>query len=586
MNTCTTEKEYISIIASQAQSACSRLKTMLPSVIIGQACLETGYGIPSYWDNPQIEALMRYNNLLGMKSSLLNASWSDKTVWPGKSLTKQTPEVYNGRKVTITDNFRIYESVEQCFSDYILFLLYASNNGKGGTPKYGRAVTDIKDPETLIKTINAKGYATNPNYWQSVMKIINKHDLTQYDVEPDYKPAEEVDMAGKTEAIKIIDITSKNTPPRTGNTRQALVFHFLGVAGADNPYLYGGGYGGQWYIARNGDIYHAVKPGGTVWAVGSGGWGLKGTKWNNSNTESVEMGCECDGDKNSIYDKKWWFHMATQESAVKLARYWLEMRGYGVSEKTVNERILVHNTITNKPCPAPWLHGAGYKSGREKGQVNWSFDEFKRKIWKGYTGRTVVEGGSPSGATKIEERNYLKKGDKGNVVQIMQEKLIACGYDCGKSGADGDFGNATLAAVKAFQADAGLTVDGYYGEKSKAALEALYNKKKEASAGQAEEPASGSDPGGAAALEEVRASVEPKEKDPGVAGTYRVTTPLNLRNGPGTGEKVLKLMDTGTKVHCYGYLTTVGSVKWLFVQTTINGNVYTGFCCRTYLARI
>jgi hypothetical protein len=68
----------------------------------------------------------------------------------------------------------------------------------------------------------------------------------------------------------------------------------------------------------------------------------------------------------------------------------------------------------------------------------------------------------------------LTKGSTGEAVKTMQTMLIACGYSCGSAGADGDFGNNTLAAVKAFQKDKGLTVDGIYGPVTKAALEKAY----------------------------------------------------------------------------------------------------------------
>lgn len=72
-------------------------------------------------------------------------------------------------------------------------------------------------------------------------------------------------------------------------------------------------------------------------------------------------------------------------------------------------------------------------------------------------------------------RNWLQKGDSGSEVKEMQELLIANGFDCGLSGADGEFGDDTEKAVKAFQAKYGLTVDGQYGEKSKAKLKGLSN---------------------------------------------------------------------------------------------------------------
>lgn len=74
--------------------------------------------------------------------------------------------------------------------------------------------------------------------------------------------------------------------------------------------------------------------------------------------------------------------------------------------------------------------------------------------------------------------NNLTIGSKGTAVKTMQEMLIACGYSCGSYGADGDFGNATYAAVRQFQTENGLLVDGIYGPNSKAKLTALYEAKK------------------------------------------------------------------------------------------------------------
>ena len=77
--------------------------------------------------------------------------------------------------------------------------------------------------------------------------------------------------------------------------------------------------------------------------------------------------------------------------------------------------------------------------------------------------------------------NTLQRGSKGELVKTMQTMLIACGYSCGSAGADGDFGANTAAALRQFQKEQGLVVDGVYGPKSKAALEKLYqNKKQEA----------------------------------------------------------------------------------------------------------
>ncbi len=177
---CSSEEEYIKRIAPAVQAACKKYG-YLPSVLIAQSCLENGYGIPSYWDNTEIAGLIRYNNMVGLKASLLNSSWSDKTVWTGRTVTKQTPEEYNGKRVIITDTFRAYDSIEQCFEDFLLFLTYASNYGYGGAPKYGPEVLAIKSPRKLITAVASRGYATDSAYPDSVMRIIKKHKLTKYD---------------------------------------------------------------------------------------------------------------------------------------------------------------------------------------------------------------------------------------------------------------------------------------------------------------------------------------------------------------------------------------------------------------------
>ena len=56
----------------------------------------------------------------------------------------------------------------------------------------------------------------------------------------------------------------------------------------------------------------------------------------------------------------------------------------------------------------------------------------------------------------------LKKGSTGDLTAVLQALLICHGYDTG--GLDGDFGNQTDAAVRAFQSDNGLYVDGIAGK--------------------------------------------------------------------------------------------------------------------------
>lgn len=58
----------------------------------------------------------------------------------------------------------------------------------------------------------------------------------------------------------------------------------------------------------------------------------------------------------------------------------------------------------------------------------------------------------------------LSKGMEGNDVKTLQAALIARGFSCGNSGADGDFGNNTDAALRKFQTKYNLGADGIAGK--------------------------------------------------------------------------------------------------------------------------
>lgn len=73
----------------------------------------------------------------------------------------------------------------------------------------------------------------------------------------------------------------------------------------------------------------------------------------------------------------------------------------------------------------------------------------------------------------------LRNGCEGNDVRELQGDLIELGYSCGSWGCDGEFGDATEIAVKAFQAYAGLEEDGVVGPLTLTALiEALADLRK------------------------------------------------------------------------------------------------------------
>lgn len=130
---------------------------------------------------------------------------------------------------------------------------------------------------------------------------------------------------------------------------------------------------------------------------------------------------------------------------------------------------------------------AGDQSGNEirvQGYWNYPWDYVFRYPESGSSGGSGSDSGGSASAdvTPVTPTSTnLKKGSKGAKVKELQQNLIDLGYDLGKWGADGDFGNDTKNAVIAFQKDAFPDEpgewDGIVGKKTKAAIEKALKEK-------------------------------------------------------------------------------------------------------------
>ena len=114
--------------------------------------------------------------------------------------------------------------------------------------------------------------------------------------------------------------------------------------------------------------------------------------------------------------------------------------------------------------------------GVKYGVVRTQLYERKPNYWGWMTKYYDYDGSSIVPAPVPADNPTLRNGSKGDAVRKLQENLIELGYDLGRWGADGDFGDATEIAVKKFQKDHQLTVDGVVGPKTWAALDEAINK--------------------------------------------------------------------------------------------------------------
>lgn len=174
---------------------------ILASVSMAQFILESGYG--------KSELAQNANNLFGMKCSLSGNDWAGST-WDGTSkYTKETREqCADGSHEIITADFRKYLCIEDSIADHSAYLLGAKNGNE--LRYYG--LKDCTDYKKAIRIIKDGGYATDFSYVQELCSIIERYNLTQFDVKKD---------STKTKAVKSNKIIKrKNVSKKTKTSKK------------------------------------------------------------------------------------------------------------------------------------------------------------------------------------------------------------------------------------------------------------------------------------------------------------------------------------------------------------------------------
>jgi len=153
-------KNFIEKISPCAIYAFKTIGKVLPSVCIGMACVESAYGTAGS---------AKHNSFLGQK---VGTGKTATKYWDGTFFTSKTKEEYTvGVHTTITDAFRSYKDIQQCVLNYYELL---------NTKLYARVLGNV-DYKTQMAQIKACGYMTSSTEVNSVIKIIEKYHLTDYD---------------------------------------------------------------------------------------------------------------------------------------------------------------------------------------------------------------------------------------------------------------------------------------------------------------------------------------------------------------------------------------------------------------------
>lgn len=125
---------------------------VLPSVILAQAILETGWG-----------KSVAGNNMFGIKAG---------GSWKGAVVSSRTTEEYTvGNKTRITARFRAYPSIRDSFIDHANLMKNSRYQKVRESKKYMEATKALKDA----------GYATDSSYVRKLNNLISSNNLTYYD---------------------------------------------------------------------------------------------------------------------------------------------------------------------------------------------------------------------------------------------------------------------------------------------------------------------------------------------------------------------------------------------------------------------
>lgn len=129
-----------------------------PKAMVAQAAVETGWGQYMIHSGDGRNS----HNLFGVKAS---------RGWQGEKLYVDTLEFQGDTAHKTKAAFRGYDSFQDAMHDYVDFLK--------SSPRYTDALQNAGDAERYFSELQQAGYATDPEYKEKVMSVLNSERLTQ-----------------------------------------------------------------------------------------------------------------------------------------------------------------------------------------------------------------------------------------------------------------------------------------------------------------------------------------------------------------------------------------------------------------------
>lgn len=145
-----TPRNFVNKLWPHAVDAAAELGVS-PHVLLAQAALETGWGKHTL------------HGAEGNSFNLFNIKAGKS--WKGDTVSVAATEFVNGKPVQQPASFRAYGSYSEAFADYARLLKT--------NPRYADALGQGGDAESFARGLQSGGYATDPQYAEKIMRVIN-----------------------------------------------------------------------------------------------------------------------------------------------------------------------------------------------------------------------------------------------------------------------------------------------------------------------------------------------------------------------------------------------------------------------------
>lgn len=251
--------------------------------------------------------------------------------------------------------------------------------------------------------------------------------------------------------MKIIETNLSFRPMDIRSKTEQIVLHHSGVTVLQSVEVIHNyhkntngwsGIGYHFYVRKDGKIYRG-RPENTVGAHAVG-----------ANYNSIGICFEGNFSKEKMGE-------AQLKAGLELVAYLKDK--YNVSV------VKGHRDVDNSECPGKNFPLNRFKSEQIDTEVNSKetekdrIKELQKALNKDFNCGLDVDGVIGELTTNAVMSHYLRNFTRGEFAKWTQTQLKRKGYNLGSYGIDGGYGSDTEKAVRKYQKDKGLTIDGYVG---------------------------------------------------------------------------------------------------------------------------